>query len=54
MADTRVLTIVDAAQDEIGRAGTRQDLEEVRIRYLGKKGTLTQLLRSVPSRLARS
>ena len=48
MADTRVQTIVDGAREEIGRAATRRDLEEVRVKYLGKRGALTQLLRSLP------
>ena len=49
MADTRVRTIIDGAREEIERAATRRDLEEVRVKYLGKRGTLTQLLRSLPS-----
>jgi phenylalanyl-tRNA synthetase alpha chain len=49
MADQRVRTIVEGARAEIERATTRQDLEQIRIRYLGKKGALTQLLRSVPA-----
>jgi phenylalanyl-tRNA synthetase alpha chain len=49
MVDTRVRTIVDDAREEIERAATRRDLEEVRVKYLGKRGTLTQLLRSLPS-----
>jgi phenylalanyl-tRNA synthetase alpha chain len=48
MADTRVRTIVDGAREEIERAANRRDLEEVRVKYLGKRGTLTQLLRSLP------
>jgi phenylalanyl-tRNA synthetase alpha chain len=49
MTDTRVRTIVDGAREEIERAATRRDLEEARVRYLGKKGALTQLLRALPS-----
>ena len=49
MTDTRVRTIVDGAREEIERAATRRDLEEVRVKYLGKRGVLTQLLRSLPS-----
>ena len=49
MVDTRVRTIIDGAREEIERAATRRDLEEVRVKYLGKRGTLTQLLRSLPS-----
>jgi phenylalanyl-tRNA synthetase alpha chain len=48
MTDTRVRTIVDGAREEIERAATRRDLEEVRVNYLGKKGALTQLLRALP------
>jgi phenylalanyl-tRNA synthetase alpha chain len=49
MRDTRVRTIVDDAREEIERAATRRDLEEVRVKYLGKRGVLTLLLRSLPS-----
>src|SRR5262245_9582711 len=48
MADQRVRTIVEGAREEIERAATRRDLEEVRVKYLGKRGTLTQLLRALP------
>jgi phenylalanyl-tRNA synthetase alpha chain len=48
MTDTRVRTIVDGAREEIERAATRRDLEEARVRFLGKKGALTQLLRALP------
>jgi phenylalanyl-tRNA synthetase alpha chain len=48
MTDTRVRTIVDGAREEIERAATRRDLEEARVRYLGKKGALTRLLRALP------
>jgi phenylalanyl-tRNA synthetase alpha chain len=48
MTDTRVRTIVDGAREEIERAATRRDLEDARVRYLGKKGALTQLLRALP------
>jgi phenylalanyl-tRNA synthetase alpha chain len=49
MADQRVQTIVEDAREEIERATTRRDLDEVRVKYLGKRGTLTQLLRGLPS-----
>jgi phenylalanyl-tRNA synthetase alpha chain len=49
MVDTRVRTIVDGARKEIEQAATRRDLEEVRVKYLGKRGALTLLLRSVPA-----
>ena len=48
MADQRVHTIVEGAREEIERAATRRDLDEVRVKYLGKRGTLTQLLRALP------
>jgi phenylalanyl-tRNA synthetase alpha chain len=48
MADQRVQTIVEGAREEIERATTRRDLDEVRVKYLGKRGTLTQLLRALP------
>jgi phenylalanyl-tRNA synthetase alpha chain len=48
MADERVRTIVEGARGEIERAATRRDLDEVRVRYLGKRGALTQLLRALP------
>jgi len=44
-----VRSIVEGAQGEIARATTRRELEDVRVRYLGKKGLLTQLLRSMPT-----
>jgi phenylalanyl-tRNA synthetase alpha chain len=49
MPDKRIRTIVRGATEELERAASRQDLEDVRVRYLGKKGLLTQLLRSLPS-----
>jgi phenylalanyl-tRNA synthetase alpha chain len=48
MIDQRVRTIVEGAREEIERAATRRDLDEVRIKYLGKRGALTQLLRALP------
>jgi len=49
MRDKRVRVIVNGARRELERATTTHDLEQVRVRYLGKKGLLTQLLRSIPS-----
>jgi phenylalanyl-tRNA synthetase alpha chain len=49
MADRRVRALVDGAREDIERAATRRDLEEVRVKYLGKRGVLTQLLRALPS-----
>ena len=49
MVDQRVRALVAAAREELERARTSQDLDQVRVRYLGKKGLLTQFLRSMPS-----
>jgi phenylalanyl-tRNA synthetase alpha chain len=49
MPDKRIRVIMQGAVEELERAASRQDLEQVRVRYLGKKGALTQLLRSVPA-----
>jgi phenylalanyl-tRNA synthetase alpha chain len=49
MPDKRIRAIVQGAAEELERAASRQDLEQVRVKYLGKKGALTQLLRSVPA-----
>jgi phenylalanyl-tRNA synthetase alpha chain len=48
MVDQRVRTIAEDAREEIERAATRRELEEVRVKYLGKRGALTRLLRSLP------
>jgi phenylalanyl-tRNA synthetase alpha chain len=48
MSEPRVRTIVKDAREEIERAATRRDVEEVRVKYLGKRGILTQLLRALP------
>jgi phenylalanyl-tRNA synthetase alpha chain len=48
MVDQRVRTIVEGAREDIERAATRRDLDEVRVKYLGKRGALTQLLRALP------
>jgi phenylalanyl-tRNA synthetase alpha chain len=48
MKDQRVRAIVEGAREEIERAATSRDLDEVRVKYLGKRGALTQLLRAVP------
>jgi phenylalanyl-tRNA synthetase alpha chain len=49
MVHTRVHAIVDAARTEIARAATPAEVDQIRVRYLGKKGALTQVLRSLPS-----
>jgi len=48
MSDQRVRIIVEGARADIERAATPRDLEEVRVKYLGKRGVLTQLLRALP------
>jgi phenylalanyl-tRNA synthetase alpha chain len=49
MPDKRIRTILKGAAEELERATTRQELEQARIKYLGKRGLLTQLLRAMPS-----
>jgi len=49
MQDKRVRGILRGALEDLARARTSQELEQVRLKYLGKKGILTQLLRSMPS-----
>src|SRR5262249_22472238 len=49
MPDQRIRAILTGALDELERARTSQDLEQTRVKYLGKKGLLTQFLRSMPS-----
>ncbi|MBI2467224.1 MAG: phenylalanine--tRNA ligase subunit alpha, partial [Candidatus Rokubacteria bacterium] len=49
MADKRVRAILKGAREEVERAATSRDLEQVRVKYLGKRGLLTQLLRSMPA-----
>jgi phenylalanyl-tRNA synthetase alpha chain len=49
MPDKRIRAITRGAAEELERAATSQDVEQVRVRYLGKKGLLTQLLRSLPT-----
>jgi phenylalanyl-tRNA synthetase alpha chain len=45
----RVDAIADEARAAIGRAASSTQLEELRVRYLGRQGTLTLLLRSLGS-----
>jgi phenylalanyl-tRNA synthetase alpha chain len=49
MRDPRVDSIADEARAAIARAGTAAELEQVRVRYLGRQGALTTLLRSLGS-----
>jgi len=41
--------LASAAADELSRVGKSQDLEAWRVRYLGRKSSLTQVLRSLAS-----
>jgi phenylalanyl-tRNA synthetase alpha chain len=43
----RVDAILASARDAVAAAGTAAELEEIRVRVLGRQGTLTQLLRSL-------
>src|SRR5439155_786347 len=45
----RVDAIADEARAAIGRATSSTQLEELRVRYLGRQGSLTMLLRSLGS-----
>src|SRR6516162_9356431 len=49
MTDDTMRALLDGAQREISRAANRADLDDLRVRYLGKKGRLTEILRSVPT-----
>ena len=49
MAHPRVDAIVSQARGAVATAGSAAELEEVRIRFLGRQGELTQLLRSLGS-----
>ena len=47
MNDRSVIEIKDAAAKEIAESGTLQALEAVRVKYVGRKGILTGVLRSI-------
>ncbi len=49
MADKRTAEILKGARAEIARAESSADLEQVRVKYLGRQGILTRLLRSLPA-----
>jgi phenylalanyl-tRNA synthetase alpha chain len=51
MPDKRIRAILRGAHEDLDRATSGEDLERVRVKYLGKKGVLTQLLRSMPALL---
>jgi phenylalanyl-tRNA synthetase alpha chain len=48
-ADAQVQTILDRALAEVAAAGSTSDLEQIRVRVLGRSGELTALLRSLAS-----
>ena len=47
MTHPRVEAIAQEAREAVAAARTAADLEQVRVRYLGRQGALTQLLRSL-------
>jgi phenylalanyl-tRNA synthetase alpha chain len=49
VADKRVSEILKEARGEAARAKSSADLEQVRVKYLGRQGILTQFLRSLAS-----
>ncbi len=49
MPDKRVAEILKGARADLARAQSSANLEEVRVKYLGRQGILTRLLRSLPS-----
>jgi phenylalanyl-tRNA synthetase alpha chain len=49
MSHPRVDAIAEEARAAIARAGTSAELEQLRVRYLGRQGVLTRLLRSLGS-----
>src|SRR5882672_9498870 len=47
MGTERIEEIRNQAADAIGGASTTAELEELRVRYLGRKADLTQILRGI-------
>lgn len=45
--EEKIKSIETAAKEDIGAAGNLQELEDLRIKYLGKKGALTAILRGM-------
>ena len=45
--DINVKTVRDSFAESLAGASTLQELDEIRVKFTGKKGTLTQLLRSL-------
>jgi phenylalanyl-tRNA synthetase alpha chain len=48
MAVQRIHALLAEAREEIRGVTRRADLEQIRVRYLGKRGRLTEILRSMP------
>ena len=42
-------SIGDHAREEISKASTLKDVHDLKVKYLGKKGILTELLKSLKS-----
>ncbi|MBI4241742.1 MAG: phenylalanine--tRNA ligase subunit alpha, partial [Candidatus Rokubacteria bacterium] len=49
MADKRVNEILEGVKAGLAEARTVAELEALRVKYLGRRGVLTRLLRSIPS-----
>ena len=45
----KLKNILEEAKDQLGKASTLQDAEDARVKFLGKKGALTEILRSMGS-----
>ena len=43
----KLKNILEEAKDQLGKASTLQDAEDARVKFLGKKGALTEILRSM-------
>lgn len=49
MPDKWIAEVLKGARADLARAQSSADLEQVRVKYLGRQGILTQFLRSLPS-----
>lgn len=49
MADKRVAEVLKGARADLARAKSSADREQVHVKYLGRQGILSRLLRSLPS-----
>lgn len=49
MQDNQLMTILQEAKEQLKRVASVGDTEELRVKFLGKKGKLTELLRSMGS-----